>query len=200
MAGLVELVAILESIPYRARGVTVLAAPAFHAWGLANLTLGMGLQSTLVMTRRFDPERTLELVEEHRADTLVAVPVMLSADPRRSTEGEPSSHDLGRCASSRCRGRRSRRRWPTRPWICSATCSTTSTARPRSPTRRSPRPQDLRAAPGTVGRPPRGTTVKLARRRRQGGPHGRDRAHLRRQLDAVRGLHRRRQQGASSTG
>src|SRR3954465_12838001 len=77
MAGLVELVAILESIPYRARGVTVLAAPPFHAWGLANLPLGMGLQSTLVMTRRFDPKRTLELVEKHRADTLVAVPVMV---------------------------------------------------------------------------------------------------------------------------
>src|SRR5947199_3871933 len=77
LAGMVELVAFLECIPYRARGVTVLAAPAFHAWGLANVTLGMGLQSTLVMTRRFDPKRTLELVEKHRADTLAAVPVMI---------------------------------------------------------------------------------------------------------------------------
>ena len=77
LAGLVELVSILEAIPYKARGTTVLAAPAFHAWGLANLTLTMGLQSTLVMTRRFDPARTLELVERHGADTLVAVPVMV---------------------------------------------------------------------------------------------------------------------------
>src|SRR5437764_946612 len=77
LAGLVQLVSVLEAIPYRARGVTVLAAPAFHAWGLANLTLGMGMQSTLVMSRRFDPARTLELVEKHGADTLVAVPVMV---------------------------------------------------------------------------------------------------------------------------
>jgi fatty-acyl-CoA synthase len=77
LAGLVELVAILEAIPYKARGTTVLAAPAFHAWGLANLTLAMGLQSTLVMRRRFDPAQTLELVERHAADTLVAVPVMV---------------------------------------------------------------------------------------------------------------------------
>ena len=55
----------------------MLAAPAFHAWGLANLTIAMGLQSTLVMSRRFDPARTLELVQRHRADTLVAVPVMV---------------------------------------------------------------------------------------------------------------------------
>ena len=77
LSGLVELVSILEAIPYRARGVTVLAAPAFHAWGLANLTLAMGLQSTLVMNRRFDPAGTLALVERHGADTLVAVPVMV---------------------------------------------------------------------------------------------------------------------------
>jgi len=77
LAGLVEMVAILEAIPYKARGVTMLAAPAFHAWGLANLTIAMGLQSTLVMSRRFDPARTLELVQRHRADTLVAVPVMV---------------------------------------------------------------------------------------------------------------------------
>jgi fatty-acyl-CoA synthase len=77
LAGMVELAAFLEAIPYKARGVTLLAAPAFHAWGLANLTLGMGMQSSLVMARRFDPLRTLELVDKHRADTLVAVPVMI---------------------------------------------------------------------------------------------------------------------------
>ncbi len=98
MAGMLELLAILEAIPYRARGVTVLAAPAFHAWGLANLTLGMLLQSTLVMTRRFDPEATLELVEAHRADTLVAVPVMVQRMLER-----PTTHPSGTppaCASS----------------------------------------------------------------------------------------------------
>ena len=36
-------------------------------------------------------------------------------------------------------------------WTTSATTSTTSTARPRSRGRRSPRPSDLREAPGTVG-------------------------------------------------
>jgi acyl-CoA synthetase (AMP-forming)/AMP-acid ligase II len=77
LSGMFELVALLEAIPYRAEGTTVLAAPAFHAWGLANLMLAMGLQSTLVMRRRFDPAATLELAERHQADTLVAVPVMV---------------------------------------------------------------------------------------------------------------------------
>jgi fatty-acyl-CoA synthase len=77
LSGINELVALLEAIPYRGNGTTVLAAPAFHAWGLANLMLAMGLRSTVVMRRRFDPAATLEFVERHKADTLAAVPVMV---------------------------------------------------------------------------------------------------------------------------
>jgi fatty-acyl-CoA synthase len=76
LAGAVSGIALLDAIPYQAGGVTVLAAPAFHAWGWGNLTIAMLMHSTLVMTRRFDPATTLALVEEHRADTLAAVPVM----------------------------------------------------------------------------------------------------------------------------
>src|SRR4051794_876263 len=95
LAGMQQLVAVLEAIPYRARGVTVLAAPAFHAWGLANLSLGMLLQSTLVMRRRFDPGTSLALVEELHADTLAAVPVMVQRildlpDDRRRTHDTSS--------------------------------------------------------------------------------------------------------------
>jgi acyl-CoA synthetase (AMP-forming)/AMP-acid ligase II len=76
LSGAVAGFALLDAIPYRARGTTLFAAPAFHAWGLGNLMIGMLLQSTMVMTRRFDPEQALDLVEEHAADTMVAIPVM----------------------------------------------------------------------------------------------------------------------------
>ena len=56
-------------------------------------------------------------------------------------------------------------------------------------------PKDLREAPGTAGRPPRGTIVKLYDEDGKEVAAGRDRPHLRRQRDALRGLHRRRQQG-----
>ena len=56
-------------------------------------------------------------------------------------------------------------------------------------------PEDLREAPGTAGKPPRGTVVKLYDEDGKPGRQGRDRPHLRRQRDPVRGLHRRRQQG-----
>jgi fatty-acyl-CoA synthase len=76
LSGVVSGLSFLDAIPYKARGVTVLAAPAFHAWGLGNLTIGMLMQSTFVMSRRFDPANALRLVEKHQADTLAAVPVM----------------------------------------------------------------------------------------------------------------------------
>jgi fatty-acyl-CoA synthase len=55
-------------------------------------------------------------------------------------------------------------------------------------------PKDLREAPGTAGKPPRGTVVKLYDD--DGTPVRRARRpHLRRQRDAVRGLHAAAEQG-----
>ena len=56
-------------------------------------------------------------------------------------------------------------------------------------------PEDLRAAPGTAGRPPRGTVLKLYDEDGHEVAPGRDGPHLRRQRDALRGLHGRRLQG-----
>ncbi len=70
-------IAALSAIPLRGRETTVLAAPAFHAWGLGHMSLAMLLGSTVVMQRTFDPHRVLAAVEEHRATALVVVPVML---------------------------------------------------------------------------------------------------------------------------
>jgi acyl-CoA synthetase (AMP-forming)/AMP-acid ligase II len=70
-------VALVGAIPLRARQVTLLAAPTFHTWGFANLLMGLALQSTFVVRRRFDPQTTVALLAEHAATALVAVPVML---------------------------------------------------------------------------------------------------------------------------
>jgi acyl-CoA synthetase (AMP-forming)/AMP-acid ligase II len=76
-AGLSSAAALLSKIPYRARETTMIAAPLFHSWGLANYTLGVPLASTFVLRRRFDPEGTLRALARHRATALVVVPVML---------------------------------------------------------------------------------------------------------------------------
>lgn len=82
-----DAVAVLSRIPLRARETTLIVAPVFHAWGLGNLNLAMVLGSTVVLQRRFDPERALQAVQDLRVTSLVVVPVlldkMLAADPSR---------------------------------------------------------------------------------------------------------------------
>ena len=67
----------LSRVPFRARGVTQLCAPLFHALGFTQLLLAVGLGATIVLQRRFDPSAVLESVERHGVDTMVVVPVML---------------------------------------------------------------------------------------------------------------------------
>jgi fatty-acyl-CoA synthase len=49
----------------------------FHALGFMQAMVAVGMGSTLVVRRRFDPEKTLESLDEHEADAMVVVPVML---------------------------------------------------------------------------------------------------------------------------
>ncbi len=71
------LAAMFDRIPWRAEEPVVVAAPMFHAWGFGQLAIAATLACTVVMRRRFDPEATLRLVEEHDATGLAVVPVML---------------------------------------------------------------------------------------------------------------------------
>jgi fatty-acyl-CoA synthase len=68
---------LLSKVPFRARGTTELAVPMFHALGFASMALGLALGSTLVIRRRFDPEETLDSIQDSEAGVLVVVPVML---------------------------------------------------------------------------------------------------------------------------
>ncbi len=68
---------LLGKVPFKAREVTELCVPMFHALGFAQAIVGIGLGSTLVLRRRFDPEETLASLERHRATAMVMVPVML---------------------------------------------------------------------------------------------------------------------------
>ena len=68
---------LLSKVPFRARETTELCVPMFHALGFMQAMVGIALGSTLVVRRRFDPEETLESLEQHRASAMVVVPVML---------------------------------------------------------------------------------------------------------------------------
>jgi fatty-acyl-CoA synthase len=152
--------ALLSRIPLRAREKTMIAAPLFHAWGFAHFTLGMGLSSTIVLKRKFDEEATLSLTAQHGCTALVVVPVMLQRILELDDE-ILDRYDLSHVkavpvSGSALPGSLSER-WMDHfgdnlynlygsTEVAWATIAT---------------PQDLREAPGTAGKPPRGTIVKI---------------------------------------
>jgi acyl-CoA synthetase (AMP-forming)/AMP-acid ligase II len=152
--------ALLEKIPLKARERTMIAAPTFHSWAFAHFTLAMGLCSTIVLKRKFDPEATLSLTAQHRCTGLVVVPVMLQRILELDDE-VLRRYDLSHLKAVPVSGSALppavSERWMDlfgdnlynlygSTEVAWATIAT---------------PEDLRAAPGTAGRPPRGTVVRL---------------------------------------
>ena len=152
--------ALLEQIPLRSRERTMIAAPMFHSWGFAHFTLAMGLCTTIVLKRKFDPEATLSLTAQHRATALIVVPVMLQRILELDDE-VLRRYDLGTLkavpvSGSALPGSLSDRWMDLFGENLYNLYGSTEVAWATIAT-----PADLRAAPGTAGRPPRGTTVRL---------------------------------------
>jgi fatty-acyl-CoA synthase len=158
--GLMALAAVLDMIPFRRGSTMMIAAPLFHSWGFFHFVVSLPTASTMVLRRRFDPEGTLAAIERSRADVLGAVPVMVQRILGLPVEvldryKLPSLRVVS-LSGSALPGELAIE-WMDRfgdtiynlygsTEVAYATIAT---------------PADLRAAPGTAGRPPRGTVVKL---------------------------------------
>ena len=153
-------VAYLSKIPLKSRNVIHVAAPLFHSWGFAHFSLGLILGMTYVLRRKFDPETCLAEVARSRADALAVVPVMmqriLELPEETIAKYDTSSLNVVAASGSALPGDLATR-WMDRfgdtlynlygsTEVAWATIAT---------------PADMRAAPGTAGRPPRGTVVRL---------------------------------------
>jgi acyl-CoA synthetase (AMP-forming)/AMP-acid ligase II len=152
--------ALLSKIPLRARERTLIAAPLFHSWGLAHLVLGLGLSSTLVLQRRFEPEAVLRAIDEHGVTALIVVPVMLQrilrCGPKVVRKYDTGSLRVIAASGSALPGDLATQVMDTFGDVLYNLYGSTEVAWATIAT-----PDDLRAAPGTAGRPPRGTTVRL---------------------------------------
>jgi acyl-CoA synthetase (AMP-forming)/AMP-acid ligase II len=152
--------AMFSKIPLRARGTTVIAAPMFHSWGFAHFTLGLPLASTFVLARKFDPEDTLRSIARHRASALAVVPVMLQRmlelAPETIARYDLSSLKVIAVSGSVLPGELATRAMDLFGDVLYNLYGSTEVAWATIAT-----PEDLRAAPGTAGRPPIGTIVKL---------------------------------------
>jgi acyl-CoA synthetase (AMP-forming)/AMP-acid ligase II len=157
---LAPVTAMLSRLGLHARETTVIAAPLFHSWGFSHLLMAQALGSTAVVRRKFDPEGTLKAVEESGATALAVVPVMLQRILELPEEAlrkyNLSTLRVTAVSGSALPGELANR------WmdlfgdniynlygsteIAYATIAS---------------PEDLREAPGTAGRPPRGSVVKI---------------------------------------
>ncbi|MFN2582952.1 MAG: AMP-binding protein [Candidatus Dormibacteria bacterium] len=154
------IVGILSRIPLRSGGTTLMAAPLFHAWGLAHLGLAIVLSSTLVLQRRFDPEETLAAVQREQADALIAIPVMLhrilELPKRVRSRYDTSSLRVVAVSGSALPVQLADAFMGEYGDILYNLYGSTEVAAAAIAT-----PEDMREAPGTVGRPPFGTVVRL---------------------------------------
>jgi fatty-acyl-CoA synthase len=158
--GLLALASLIDRIPFRSRMTMMIAAPLFHSWGFFHFVMSLPTASTMVLRRRFDPEGTLQAVEQSRADVLAAVPVMVQrilALPEE-TLGKYSlpSLKITSLSGSALPGELAI------AWMdhfgdnVYNLYGSTEVAYATVAT-----PEDLRAAPGTAGKPPRGTKICL---------------------------------------
>jgi acyl-CoA synthetase (AMP-forming)/AMP-acid ligase II len=77
-AGLRSLANLISIVPYHRNDTILCPAPLFHSFGLATLTFATALGATLVLPEKFDPEGTLQQLEEQRCTAASFVPVMIS--------------------------------------------------------------------------------------------------------------------------
>jgi acyl-CoA synthetase (AMP-forming)/AMP-acid ligase II len=152
--------ALLDMIPLKARQRTMIAAPMFHSWGLAHFNLGLTLATTLVLQRRFDPHKVLEGIEQHRVHALIVVPVMLQRLIEAHRES-PRKHDLSSlriiaASGSALPGHLANDVMDEFGDVLYNLYGSTEVAWATIAT-----PEDLRVAPGTAGRPPHGTILRL---------------------------------------
>jgi acyl-CoA synthetase (AMP-forming)/AMP-acid ligase II len=158
--GLLPIASLIDKIPFRSGMTMMIAAPLFHSWGFFHFVMSLPTASTMVLRRRFDPEDTLKAIEQSRADVLAAVPVMiqriLTLPEETLDKYSLPSLQITSLSGSALPGELAIE-WMDRfgdnvynlygsTEVAYATVAT---------------PEDLRAAPGTAGKPPRGTQICL---------------------------------------
>ena len=158
--GLLAVAALIDKIPFRARETMMIAAPLFHSWGFFHFVISLPTASTIILRRRFDPEDTLLAVQESHAQVLAAVPVMvqriLQLPDETLAKYDLSSLRITSLSGSALPGELAIEWMDRFGDTVYNLYGSTEVAYASVAT-----PEDLRAAPGTAGRPPRGTVVRL---------------------------------------
>ena len=147
----------LRRVPYRMGDRYFIASPLFHAWGLSQLVVGLATASTLEMRRQFQAAEVGQLLCERRYDALVVVPLMLRRILDLPIEPDAVQRPRMVLSSGNVLSGDLARAWMDRfgDHLYNVYGSTETAIGTIAD------PVDLRAAPGTVGRPPAGVTLTI---------------------------------------
>ncbi|UUW89033.1 AMP-binding protein [Pimelobacter simplex] len=158
--GLPAAISLLSRMPLRSGWRCHVAAPLFHTWGFAHYQLSMMLGTTLVLTRKFDPEDALRLLRDEQCDSFAVIPVMLQrilALPAETLDRYPLPQLKAVASSGSALPGDLPTQWMDRygenlySIYGSTEVAWASIASP----------DDLRKAPGTAGRLPHQTVVRI---------------------------------------
>jgi acyl-CoA synthetase (AMP-forming)/AMP-acid ligase II len=158
--GLPAAISLLSRMPLKSGWKCHVAAPLFHTWGFAHYQLAMMLGTTLVLTRKFDPEGALKVLHDEKCDSFAVIPVMLQrilALPEETLEKYPLPHLKAVASSGSALPGDLPTQWMDRygdnlySIYGSTEVAWASIADPK----------DLREAPGCAGRLPHQTVVRI---------------------------------------
>ena len=153
-------VAMLAKVPFRTAEATYVAPPMYHGVGFSQMLLCLALGCTVITERRFDPARVAAAVTAHRPTTLVLVPVMLrrllGVLERSLNRYDLSSLRIVFASGSALEPELVRRAQVTLGPVLYNFYGSTELGFVSFAT-----PEDLRAAPGSAGRPAPGIAVAI---------------------------------------
>ncbi|MBE1534391.1 AMP-binding protein [Actinomadura algeriensis] len=145
----------LMRVPVRSGAPIVVTPPLFHLLGFAYSTVGLGMGMPLVLARRFDAAGTLRRIAETEAEALVAVPIMLQRVLDAPDVRVPSLRVVV-CGGSALHPHVSDAFMDRFGDVLVNVYGATEVGWATIAT-----PDDLRAAPGTVGRPSLRLTIRI---------------------------------------
>ena len=169
-SGLDGAVALLSKMPLKTGGTTYIVAPLFHTWGWAHLNLAMLLGSKVVLRRKFDPAEAVKTVLEQECDAMVVIPVMMQRILKLSEDersGDFSKLRVVAASGSALPGDLATEWMDAFGDNLYNTYGSTEVAWATIA-----QPRDMRAAPGTAGKPPYNTVVKIYDEKDQPVPDG----------------------------
>jgi fatty-acyl-CoA synthase len=170
-SGLDTFIGLFGRMPLRTDTRNLIVAPTFHSWGGFHLLIGAQLGATICLRRRFDPEATLAAIQELRPQVLAVVPVMmqriLDLGPEVISRYDTSSLELVCASGSALPGELALRWMNTFGDNVYNFYGSTEVAHATIAM-----PDELRSAPGTAGRVPRGAVVRILDEKGREVPQG----------------------------